>query len=165
MTRRYFDNRGNRLFEVGDRVTRDGSDVHVIEAVWGKLGEGPETVDVRCITPPNAGWIAAGEVDPGMMAWDYRFVDPAIEALAPSPEPLPPEWQAKLDAAKTPGEAIDQAWQYQKWLMQQAMRPRLDQIIVGAVEVMHREGAISDEQYEAFKADPTVTWEWKDVGR
>lgn len=46
-------------FKVGDKVTRDGSDIHVVEAVEGDWG----LIVVRCIKAPVSGWINVGETE------------------------------------------------------------------------------------------------------
>lgn len=171
MSRRYFDDRGNRWFQPGDEVSRDGTDIHVVVDTNGCEKYAPDGMTVRCTKEPlgflyddgtrGEPWTLLGEEEFNTCS-RYRFVDPAIEALKPAPEPLPPEWQAKLDAAKSPFEVMHLGLQYQKWAMQQAMRPHMDHVLAEVVEGMHREGLVSDEQYQAFKADPRVTWEWKD---
>lgn len=46
-------------FKVGDLVTRDGSDVHLVVGA----DEDGWCIDVECIEAPSTGWISVGETE------------------------------------------------------------------------------------------------------
>ncbi len=121
--RRYFDDHGNRWFQPGDLVTRDGSDIHVVVDANGCEAFAPDGMTVRCTQAPSTPWTDVGEEEFNTCR-RYEFIDPAIEALVPPPEPWPPEWQAKLDAATGSAAIMSIAWEYQRaQIAQRVLQP------------------------------------------
>ncbi|CAM5762040.1 hypothetical protein [Bosea minatitlanensis] len=96
MDRRYFDDHGRRWFQPGDEVTRDGTDIHVVVDTNGCDKYAPDGMTVRCTKEPlgylnddgtrSDPWTKIGEEEFNICS-RYDFVDPAIEALKPKPEP------------------------------------------------------------------------------
>lgn len=58
-------------YTIGDHVTRDGTDVHVVDY----LSEDGFSGSFRCIVAPKSGWIDAGEVEDNL-ARRYSRVEP-----------------------------------------------------------------------------------------
>lgn len=97
MDRRYFDDHGRRWFQPGDEVTRDGTDIHVVVDTNGCDEYAPDGMTVRCTKAPlgylnddgtrSKPWTKIGEEEFNTCS-RYDFVDPAIEALKPTLEPL-----------------------------------------------------------------------------
>ncbi len=97
MSRRYFDDHGNRWFKPGDLVTRDGTDIHVVVDTNEYDGYPPDGMTVRCTKEPlgylnddgtrGEPWTLLGEEEFNTCS-RYDFVDPAIEALRPAPKPF-----------------------------------------------------------------------------
>lgn len=52
---------GNRFFEVGDLVTRDGTDIHRVVSHNGSPGYAPDAFTVVCVKAPPGGWTEVGE--------------------------------------------------------------------------------------------------------
>jgi hypothetical protein len=46
-------------FHVGDIVSRDGTDEHIVENVW----RDGQMIEVRCIKEPEDKWIEVGETE------------------------------------------------------------------------------------------------------
>lgn len=63
----------DRRFAVGDFVTRDGSDVHVVESIDDD-DSAYDTFTVRCVKAPASGWIDVGETEFNLMR-RYRKVE------------------------------------------------------------------------------------------
>ena len=59
----------NADFALGDLVTRDGSDLHLVTY----LTEDGFSGDFLCVQAPNTGWIAVGETESNL-ARRYSFV-------------------------------------------------------------------------------------------
>lgn len=55
------DRYGNRFYEVGDLVTRDGTDVHRVVEHNGSDGHAPDGMTVVCIQAPSEPWCAVGD--------------------------------------------------------------------------------------------------------
>jgi hypothetical protein len=55
------DERGNRFFEVGDLVTRDGTDIHRVVSHNGSDDHAPDGFTVVCVKAPADGWTEVGE--------------------------------------------------------------------------------------------------------
>lgn len=97
MDRRYFDDHGRPWFRPGDEVTRDGTDIHVVVDTNEHDGYPPDGMTVRCTKEPlgylhddgtrGEPWTKIGEEEFNTCS-RYDFVDPAIEALRPAPEPF-----------------------------------------------------------------------------
>lgn len=54
------------LWRVGNIVSRDGTDEHVIVGIYGT--EEPETIRVRCIKEPSTRWIKVGEIEDNLIS-------------------------------------------------------------------------------------------------
>lgn len=54
---------GNRFFEVGDLVTRDGTDIHRVVSHNGSDGHAPDGFTVVCVKAPPDGWTEVGETE------------------------------------------------------------------------------------------------------
>ncbi|KMO10234.1 hypothetical protein [Methylobacterium platani] len=52
---------GNRFFQVGDLVTRDGADIHRVVEHNGSPGYAPDGFTVVCVSPPADGWCEVGD--------------------------------------------------------------------------------------------------------
>lgn len=97
MSRRYFDDHGRPWFQPGDEVTRDGTDIHVVVDSNGNDLYAPDGMTVRCTKEPlgyldddgtrGEPWTLIGEEEFNTCS-RYDFVDPAINALRPAPEPF-----------------------------------------------------------------------------
>ncbi len=97
MDRRYFDDHGRPWFRPGDEVTRDGTDIHVVVDTNEHDGYPPDGMTVRCTKEPlgfldddgtrGEPWTLIGEEEFNTCS-RYDFVDPAINALRPAPEPF-----------------------------------------------------------------------------
>lgn len=59
----------NDEFALGDIVTRDGSDLHLVAALTDDGFSG----EFLCVRAPDTGWIAVGETESNL-ARRYRFV-------------------------------------------------------------------------------------------
>ena len=59
----------NDDFALGDLVTRDGSDLHLVTC----LTEDGFSGDFLCVQAPDTGWISVGETESNL-AWRYTFV-------------------------------------------------------------------------------------------
>lgn len=55
------DRYGNRFYEVGDLVTRDGTDVHRVVDHNGSAGHPPDGFTVVCVKAPSQPWCAVGD--------------------------------------------------------------------------------------------------------
>ncbi|MEE7440907.1 hypothetical protein [Methylobacterium oryzae] len=54
---------GNRFFEVGDLVTRDGTDIHRVVSHNGSGSHAPDGFTVVCVKAPADGWTEVGETE------------------------------------------------------------------------------------------------------
>lgn len=64
------------MFQAGDKITRDGTDIHVIERV---VGEGSDIIYVRCLKPSTFGWCKVGETE-AESARRWHFIGKVIDA-------------------------------------------------------------------------------------
>lgn len=69
---------GNRFFEVGDLVTRDGTDIHRVVDHNGSDGHAPDGMTVVCVKAPSGGWTKVGEEEFNVCR-RYEWLDEAIE--------------------------------------------------------------------------------------
>lgn len=74
------DRYGNRFYEVGDLVTRDGTDVHRVVSHNGSDGRAPDAFTVVCIKAPSEPWTEVGEEEFNTCS-RYSPVEPAAPAL------------------------------------------------------------------------------------
>jgi len=81
MSGRLTDAYGNRFFEVGDLVTRDGTDVHRVADHNGSEGRAPDGMTVVCVKAPASGWTEVGEEEFNVCR-RYEWVEP-VECPAP----------------------------------------------------------------------------------
>ncbi|MEE7463631.1 hypothetical protein MFUR16E_21555 [Methylobacterium fujisawaense] len=72
---------GNRFFEVGDLVTRDGTDIHRVVSHNGSPGHAPDGFTVVCVKAPAGGWTEVGEEEFNVCR-RYEWVDDVIEGKA-----------------------------------------------------------------------------------
>ncbi len=57
------DRYGNRFYQVGDLVTRDGTDIHRVVDHNGSDGHAPDGFTVVCVKAPATGWTEVGETE------------------------------------------------------------------------------------------------------
>lgn len=63
----------DRYFQVGDLVTRDGTDVQRVIKVFGADGYPPERMVVVCVKAPSGGWCMVGDEEDNLCG-RYRLV-------------------------------------------------------------------------------------------
>lgn len=72
------DAHGNRYFEVGDLVTRDGTDIHRVVSHNGSDGYAPDGFTVVCVKAPPDGWTEVGEAESNVCSrYDWVEEPPA----------------------------------------------------------------------------------------
>jgi len=69
------DGHGNRYFEVGDLVTRDGTDIHRVVSHNGSDGYAPDGFTVVCVKAPADGCTEVGEEEFNVCR-RYEWVEP-----------------------------------------------------------------------------------------
>ncbi|MDP4021096.1 hypothetical protein Q8W71_00535 [Methylobacterium sp. NEAU 140] len=89
---------GNRFFEVGDLVTRDGTDIHRVVEHNGSPGRAPDGFTVVCVSPPEDGWCEVGDVEFNICR-RYEWVTDPVAGNPASPNLDP--------GAGPPSEAVD----------------------------------------------------------
>jgi hypothetical protein len=57
------------FWKLGDVVSRDGSDEHVV--TW--MSEGRDLMEFTCVKAPTSGWIQVGESEQNI-PWRYRWL-------------------------------------------------------------------------------------------
>lgn len=93
MSRRYFDEHGRRLFQVGDLVTQGDGDVHVVT-------EAGDVITMRCVKEPGIfpgaeePWCRVDDIESNL-ASRYHYAEPEIESLEP-PLDLPENVRKEL---------------------------------------------------------------------
>lgn len=70
-------------FKVGDRVTRDGTDVQFVVDTNASNGYPPDIITVICLKAPADGWCKVGEHESNL-ARRYSFAGETIDALRPT---------------------------------------------------------------------------------
>jgi len=69
---------GNRFFEVGDLVTRDGTDIHRVVDHNGSDGYPPDGMTVVCVKAPSEPWTKVG-IEEFNVCRRYEWVGDVIE--------------------------------------------------------------------------------------
>ena len=77
------DRYGNRFYEVGDLVTRDGTDIHWVVDHNGSPGHAPDGFTVVCVKAPASGWIEVSEEEFNVCR-RYEPVAPTEDAALPA---------------------------------------------------------------------------------
>lgn len=60
----------HKSFDVGDYVSRDGTDIHEILS----LTDDKESGEFKCVKAPDTPWIAVGETEYNM-SWNYTLIE------------------------------------------------------------------------------------------
>lgn len=79
--RRMFDDDENPWFQVGDLVSRDGTDVHRVTGTNASERYAPDLIDVVCVRAPASGWCAVGETESNL-ASRYEYAGDTFDAPA-----------------------------------------------------------------------------------
>lgn len=88
------DAHGNRFFEVGDLVTRDGTDIHRVVSHNGSPGHAPDGFTVVCVKAPADGWTEVGEEEFNFRRW-YEWIEhPPAAPQRTRDADLPAVWSA-----------------------------------------------------------------------
>jgi hypothetical protein len=74
---------GNRFFEVGDLITRDGTDIHRVVDHNGSDGYPPDGMTVVCVKAPSEPWTQVGEEEFNVCR-RYKWVGDVIEGDLPA---------------------------------------------------------------------------------
>lgn len=77
---------GNRFFEVGDLVTRDGTDIHRVVEHNGSPGHAPDGFTVVCVSPPADGWCEVGDEEFNICR-RYEWVTDPLAGNPAGPKP------------------------------------------------------------------------------